>query len=43
VNEGESFEPIKVVAEVVGSVRNILMGERVALNLIARASGIATR
>ena len=40
--EGASFEPIAQVAEVTGPVRNILIGERTALNLIARASGIAT-
>jgi len=39
-----SGKPNKVVvATVTGPTRNILMGERVALNLIARASGIATR
>jgi nicotinate-nucleotide pyrophosphorylase (carboxylating) len=32
-----------VVATVAGPARQILLGERVALNLIARASGIATR
>lgn len=31
------------VAKVRGSARNILLGERPALNMIARASGIATR
>ena len=31
------------VAKVYGSARNILLGERPALNMIARASGIATR
>ena len=31
-----------VVAKVVGPARNILQGERVALNILARSSGIAT-
>ena len=31
------------VATVHGAVRNILLGERVALNILARSSGIATR
>ncbi len=30
------------IAVVTGPTRNILLGERTALNLIARASGIAT-
>ena len=32
-----------VVATVTGKVRNILMGERTALNIMTRASGIATQ
>jgi len=43
MEEGEYFEPIKQVARVYGKARYLLMGERVALNMIARASGIATR
>ena len=43
MEEGEAFEPVKKVAEVVGAVNNLLVGERVALNLLARASGVATR
>ncbi|KAI9015456.1 Quinolinate phosphoribosyl transferase [Hyaloraphidium curvatum] len=43
MEEGEYFEPIKVVARVYGGARFLLLGERVALNMIARASGIATR
>ena len=31
-----------IVAKVVGSARNILQGERIALNILARSSGIAT-
>lgn len=34
--------PVKI-AEVSGPARNILLGERVALNTIARCSGVATR
>ncbi|MDF2521086.1 MAG: nadC [Clostridia bacterium] len=36
VNEGE------IIAEISGSARNILKGERVSLNLLQRMSGIAT-
>lgn len=45
MEEGEKFtgEPRKIVAIVRGSARKILMGERVALNLLARCSGIASR
>ncbi|KAG6916719.1 hypothetical protein DXG01_005668 [Tephrocybe rancida] len=43
LKEGETFEPIKHVATVRGKARHILLGERVALNLLARCSGIATR
>ena len=42
VQEGSYHEPIKQLATVSGKVRQILLGERVALNVIARASGIAT-
>ncbi|KAJ3278093.1 hypothetical protein HK104_002664 [Borealophlyctis nickersoniae] len=45
--EGAEFDPgptgKKEVARVRGAARNILMGERPALNMLARASGIATR
>jgi nicotinate-nucleotide pyrophosphorylase len=37
------FEPIKHVATVRGKARHLLLGERVALNLLARCSGIATK
>lgn len=40
--EGNSVEPIKCVAKVSGKVRQLLLGERVALNCLSRASGIAT-
>ncbi|OQS06229.1 nicotinate-nucleotide pyrophosphorylase [Thraustotheca clavata] len=47
--EGSLIEPSKVasgkvvVAKVTGKVRNILLGERTALNILTRASGIATQ
>ena len=40
--EGADLEPVSQVAEVTGKVRHLLLGERVALNVMARASGIAT-
>lgn len=43
MKEGEEFEPIKEIAKVYGPARQILLGERPALNMIARASGIAAR
>jgi len=43
LKEGEYFEPIKEVARVYGKACNILLGERTALNILARCSGIATR
>ena len=43
MQEGETFEPVKHVATVRGKARYILLGERVALNLLARCSGIATK
>ncbi|KAJ4300684.1 nicotinate-nucleotide diphosphorylase (carboxylating) [Kalmusia sp. IMI 367209] len=43
VKEGEHFEPIKHCATVRGPVRKLLLGERVALNTLARCSGIATK
>jgi len=42
VAEGDEFEPIKHIATVRGKARYLLLGERVALNLLARCSGIAT-
>lgn len=42
VAEGAVFEPVKHVATVRGKARHLLLGERVALNLLARCSGIAT-
>ncbi|KAH8688858.1 nicotinate-nucleotide pyrophosphorylase [Talaromyces proteolyticus] len=43
VHEGEAITPIKKCATVRGPVRKILLGERVALNILARCSGIATK
>lgn len=43
VQEGESIEPIRHCATVRGPIRKILLGERVALNILARCSGIATK
>lgn len=43
MKEGEAFQPIKHVATVKGKARHLLLGERVALNLLARCSGIATK
>lgn len=42
VLEGSFNEPVKTIATVSGKVRQILLGERVALNILSRASGIAT-
>lgn len=45
VKEGEYLTPNgkKAVAKIKGPARNILLAERIALNLLARASGIATQ
>jgi nicotinate-nucleotide pyrophosphorylase (carboxylating) len=40
--EGECLSPVCKVAEVTGKVRNLLLGERIALNCITRTSGIAS-
>ncbi|MER3447578.1 MAG: nicotinate-nucleotide diphosphorylase (carboxylating) [Candidatus Dadabacteria bacterium] len=40
--DGEKIEPNQVLAQIFGSQRAILTGERVALNFIQRLSGIAT-
>ncbi len=40
--EGAKCEPGQVVAEINGSLDTLLMGERVALNLVMRLSGIAS-
>ncbi len=41
--DGERIVKGTVLAEVHGSIRSILLGERIALNLMQRLSGIATR
>jgi len=41
--DGTYVEKGAVLAEVTGSTRSILLGERLALNLLQRMSGIATR
>ncbi|OAX77404.1 nicotinate-nucleotide diphosphorylase (carboxylating) [Emergomyces africanus] len=43
VKEGQTIEPITVCAIVRGPMRKILLGERLALNILARCSGIATK
>ncbi|TRM68116.1 Quinolinate phosphoribosyl transferase [Schizophyllum amplum] len=43
VKEGDTFTPVKHVATVRGRARHLLLGERVALNMLARCSGIATK
>ncbi|KAI4193435.1 MAG: hypothetical protein LQ346_003931 [Caloplaca aetnensis] len=43
LQEGDPFEPVKHCATVRGPIRKILLGERVALNTLARCSGIATK
>ncbi|KAG9120497.1 hypothetical protein FRC07_003981 [Ceratobasidium sp. 392] len=43
MREGEVFEPVMRVATVRGPARHLLLGERVALNVLARCSGIATK
>ncbi|MFS0556999.1 carboxylating nicotinate-nucleotide diphosphorylase [Brevibacillus sp. 179-C9.3 HS] len=43
VEEGARVEVGQQIAEVSGSVRSILSGERLALNLMQRLSGIATK
>ncbi len=41
--DGDTVDKGEVIAEIFGPSRSILTGERVALNLIQRLSGIATR
>ncbi|WP_198016812.1 carboxylating nicotinate-nucleotide diphosphorylase [Rubidibacter lacunae] len=43
VGEGETCERGQAIAEIEGSLEALLTGERVALNVAMRASGIATR
>ncbi len=42
-NDGEAVEKGDIIAEIHGPSRSILSGERVALNILQRLSGIATR
>ncbi|TAE54839.1 MAG: carboxylating nicotinate-nucleotide diphosphorylase [Nostocales cyanobacterium] len=42
IAEGEKCQPGQIIAEIHGSLDALLMGERVALNLAMRLSGIAT-
>lgn len=42
-SDGEAVTKGTVIAEVTGSTQSILLGERLALNLLQRMSGIATR
>ncbi|KAJ9066600.1 hypothetical protein DSO57_1007943 [Entomophthora muscae] len=43
IKEGDYFEPITKVAIVSGKAKNILQGERLALNIVSRCSAIATK
>jgi nicotinate-nucleotide pyrophosphorylase (carboxylating) len=40
--EGEIYTPNQILMEMEGKISSLLMGERVALNLVMRLSGIAT-
>ncbi len=42
INEGENVEPGKAICFLEGPAASILKGERLVLNLLSRASGIAT-
>ena len=42
INEGSSVTKADIIGELYGDALNILMGERVALNLLQKMSGIAT-
>ncbi|MCS5498019.1 carboxylating nicotinate-nucleotide diphosphorylase [Cnuibacter physcomitrellae] len=42
VRDGERFEAGAVLARIAGPARGVLRGERIALNLVQRMSGIAT-
>ncbi|CAG8066846.1 unnamed protein product [Penicillium salamii] len=43
IKEGEALAPVQHCATVRGPIRKILLGERVALNILARCSGIASK
>lgn len=42
VKEGERIKKKQVVGEITGNTRKILLGERLALNILQRMSGVAT-
>ncbi len=42
VKEGEKIDKKQVVGEITGNTRKILLGERLALNILQRMSGVAT-
>jgi nicotinate-nucleotide pyrophosphorylase (carboxylating) len=42
VEDGQCIKPSTIVAEITGSTKSILTGERLALNFICRMSGIAS-
>jgi len=42
VKDGDSIDKGTIIAEISGPIRSILKGERLALNIIGRMSGIAT-
>ncbi|KYH34232.1 putative nicotinate-nucleotide pyrophosphorylase [Clostridium tepidiprofundi DSM 19306] len=42
VNDGDKVEKSQVIGKIKGNTRNVLTGERLALNLLQRMSGIAT-
>lgn len=42
VRDGDRVEPGRIIAELAGPARGLLVGERVALNLLQRLSGVAT-
>lgn len=41
--EGQALNPVFIVAEIEGEAQSLLLGERVALNILARASAMATK
>lgn len=42
IQDGDVLKPISYIGWVTGKVRHLLLGERVALNCLSRASGVAT-
>ena len=43
IADGENIVPGQTIAGLEGNVKNLLLGERVALNILSRMSGIATK